>query len=275
MTLRKSSLAEGWYPQDPEEIIRFLSAFKTSQYEGPVRAVIAPHAGWFYSGKIAAKAVSCLDRGIETLALIGGHLPPCQRPLFAMEDAVQTPLGRMALDTGLRDAMIAGVQGQEDKFQDNTVEVLLPMARFFFPEAALLWMRLPDDMSSLDVGKALAVEACRQQRNLAVLASADLTHYGPNYGFTSKGTGEEALKWVREVNDRRLIEAVESGNHEEVLIRARSEGSTCSAGAILGAMGFAQASGIGPAKLLEYGTSADAEKAAPKVSFVSYASFRF
>jgi len=275
MTLRKSSLTTGWYPQDPEEIIRFLSVFSASPYDGPARAVIAPHASWFYSGKMAAMAIACLDRQIETLAIIGGHVPADRKPLFAMEDAVQTPLGKMMFDTELRTAMLGETDGQEDSFPDNTVEVLLPMARFFFPKALLLWMRLPENMSSFEAGKTLATVAARQGRKLAVVASADLTHYGPNYGFTPMGTGPEALRWVEEVNDRRFIEAVEAGNPAEMLERARTECSSCSAGAVLGAMGFAQASGIGPAQLLEYGTSADVEKNSPKVSFVSYAAFAF
>jgi len=268
-------LTTGWYPQNQEEIISFLSGSDIDQVSTPVRAVIAPHAGWFYSGKTAARAIACLDRKIETLAVIGGHLSAGHKPLFAMEDAVQTPLGRIPLDTELRTAMIAETEGQADNFPDNTVEVLLPMARFFFPEALLLWMRLPENMSSFETGKTLASVAARQGRKLAVVASADLTHYGANYGFNPKGTGHVALRWVREVNDRRFIDAVEAGNPAEVLERAKTENSSCSAGAVLGAMGFAQASGMGQARLLEYGTSVDAEKASPMVSFVGYASFTF
>ncbi|MCL2191355.1 MAG: AmmeMemoRadiSam system protein B [Treponema sp.] len=257
---------------DPGEITRFLSGFDMG---APVRAVIAPHAGWFYSGKIAARAIARLDRQVETLAVIGGHLPGNGRPLFAMEDAVQTPLGKMALDAELRAAMLGETGGREDNIPDNTVEVLLPMARFFLPEASLLWMRLPENMSSFEAGKTLAAVAARLGRRLAVVASADLTHYGPGYGFAPAGIGPEALRWVEEVNDRRFIEAVEAGNPAEVLERAKTEKSSCSAGAVLGAMGFAQASGMNPAKLLEYGTSAGAEKNSPKASFVGYASFTF
>ena len=263
----------GWYPQNPEEITHFLSEF--ANMTNCTTAAIAPHAGWFYSGRIAARAVSLLDRKADTLAVIGGHLPAGRKPLFAMEDAVWTPLGNMAVDTELRAAMIGETAGEEDSFQDNTVEVLLPMARFFLPDASLLWMRLPSEMSSFEAGKALAAIARKQGRTLAVLASADLTHYGPGYGFAPRGIGPEAVRWVREVNDRRFIEAVESGDPASVLERAKADNSSCSAGAVLGVMGFAQATGAGSAKLLEYGTSADAEKSPPPSSFVGYAAFAF
>jgi len=275
MRLRKSSLPDGWYPGNSGEISRFLSEFASEAVIGPASVTIAPHAGWFYSGKIAARAVACLDKRAETLAVIGGHLPAGHEPLFAMEEAAETPLGNMAIDAELRAALIWEIGGKEDRFQDNTVEVLLPMARFFLPNASLLWMRLPADMSAFETGKALAAVAKKLGRKPAVLASADLTHYGQGYGFAPKGTGPEAMRWVREVNDRRFIDAVESGDPAAVLERATADNSTCSAGAVLGAMGFAQATGAGPARLIEYGTSADAELAGVPGSFVGYAAFAF
>ena len=262
MNLRESFLPLGWYPRDPGEISRFLSGTVKSYAKGHALAAIAPHAGWRYSGKIAARAVASLGGTIETLAVIGGHLPAGYPPLFAMEDAASTPLGPMTINAALRAALLKELGGKEDRYPDNTVEVLLPMARFFFPEATLLWLRLPAELRSFDAGKTVAAAAERLGCAIAVLASTDLTHYGPSYGFTPKGTGPDALRWVKEVNDRGFIDAVESGDPAAVLERAQTDSSSCSAGAVLGAMGFASASGInaaglGNARLLEYGTSVD------------------
>jgi hypothetical protein len=70
-----------------------------------------------------------------------------------------------------------------------------------------------------------------------------------------------------------LIEAVESGDPGAVLDRAESDSSRCSAGAVLGALGYASAINAGPARLLEYSTSADATTEIPD-SFVGYAAFQ-
>jgi AmmeMemoRadiSam system protein B len=145
------------------------------------------------------------------------------------------------------------------------------MARFFFPRARLLALRLPADFSSYETGKALAETAKALGRRLAVLGSTDLTHYGRNYGFSPRGEGQRALAWVREVNDRRFIDAVLSGDAGAVLSRAEEELSACSAGAVLGALGFVQAGGRRSApELLAYGTSADVDGEVPD-SFVGYA----
>jgi AmmeMemoRadiSam system protein B len=269
MNLRESSLPSGWYPRDPDEIGRFLSGMKRDTG----RAAIAPHAGWHFSGKIAAAATASLDMNIDTLVIIGGHLPAGYPALFAMEDAVSTPLGPMPIHSALRDTLIRELDGHEDGFPDNTVEVLLPMARYFYPSASLLWLRLPAEKSSFDAGKAIASAAGNLGCAVAVLGSTDLTHYGPNYGFTPQGTGSPALQWMRDTNDRRFIDAVLSGDTSAVLERAEKDRSSCSAGAVLGAMGFASARGAVPARLIQYGTSADVIGDAD--SFVGYAAFAF
>jgi AmmeMemoRadiSam system protein B len=273
MKTREASLPRGWYPREKNEISHFLSEFAGNS-ENRALAAVAPHAGWFYSGKIAARAVSSLRGDIDTLVIIGGHLPAGYPALFALEDAVSTPLGVMPIDTGLRSALMREIGGQEDRYRDNTVEVLLPMAHYFFPDARLLWVRLPADLSAYEAGKTLS--AISVGRSIAVIASTDLTHYGPNYDYAPKGCGWKALDWVREVNDRNFIQAVESGDPAAVLERAQADYSSCSAGAVLGAMGFALGKGLGPARLLEYGTSADTEKnGIVPDSFVGYAAMLF
>jgi len=269
MKVRKNCLPAGWYPRDPVEISSFLAKFDSGSGEKG-KIAIAPHAGWFYSGKIAAKAASSLIREIDTITVIGGHLPGNHPPLFAMEDAVETPLGNFSIDAELRNAVIGDIKGSDDIYRDNTVEVLLPMLRYFLPKASLLWMRFGADIKAYSAGIALANAAAKLGRRIAVLASADLTHYGPNYGFMPKGTGRQALQWVQQVNDRRLIEAVETGDAVAVLERAETEFSSCSAGALLGAMGAASVFCNASARLLEYGSSAGKETEIPD-SFVGYA----
>jgi AmmeMemoRadiSam system protein B len=276
MNLREYSLPAGWYPRSTGEIERFLEDFTTRQ--GRVQAAIAPHAGWFYAGRIAAQAVSALDRRAETVAVLGGHLPAGMPPLFALEDGARTPLGPMPIDADLRDTLVKDLGGKEDRYQDNTVEVLLPMVRFFFPQAMLLWVRLPAEIASFKSGEAIVYAAKKLNRRVTVLASTDLTHYGATYGFSPKGNGSAALRWVKEVNDAAFIRAVEAADPAATLERAEKDRSSCSAGAVLGAMGFAAATGAPPPRILEYATSAAAlapEGEECPESFVGYGAFVF
>jgi len=277
MQIREYSLPQGWYPRDPEDVKSSISRFLAEKdIFRRSRCAISPHAGWFYSGRIASVGVANLEDDAETVAVIGGHLSAGSPVLFAMEDAVRTPFGAMQIDKELRSALKKELDGEEDKFRDNTVEVLLPMVHYFFPKTMLLWIRLPAAVSSYEAGKLILRVSVKLGRKINVLGSTDLTHYGRNYGFMPQGSGRQALRWVSEVNDANFIKAVEGGNSNEVLLCAEKDFSACSAGAVLGAMGFADAGKFGGAKLLEYGTSADAQSddTIPD-SFVGYASMAF
>jgi AmmeMemoRadiSam system protein B len=275
---RKPCLPASWYPRDPGEIANFLESFRPAASAGDVSAAVAPHAGWYYSGVPAARAVAALAGGAaDTVAVIGGHLPGGVKPLFAMEDSCLTPVGEMEIDLEFRDLVKKDLGGRDDVWADNTVEVLLPIVKSFFPEAKLLWARFPADISSFDAGKTLAKAALSLGRRVKALGSTDLTHYGSHYDFNPKGFGRDALEWVKNVNDRRFIEAVIGGDPRHILDRAQREQSACSAGAVLGALGFAVETAAGfsagkpAAELLEYRTSADVT-GEPADSFVGYMS---
>jgi AmmeMemoRadiSam system protein B len=275
MQIREYSLPAGWYPRDPDDVSKTINRYLTGFTPVPSRAAISPHAGWYYSGRIAALGTASLDSQAQTIVVIGGHLSASSAPVFAMEDAVRTPFGHLSIDKQLRAALMKELNGKEDHFKDNTVEVLLPMVHFFFPKANLLWLRLPANIASFNAGKIISAAAAKLNRKVNVLASNDLTHYGSNYGFTSQGTGLSALRWVQEVNDAAFIHAVETGDKTGVLRCAEKDFASCSAGAVLGVMGFAKAEGLGNARLLEYGTSADLDKGKVPDSFVGYAAMVF
>jgi len=293
MILREPCLSPGWYPRQRGLIEEFLEPFakdappalagNSSEFSP---AAIAPHAGWYYSGLPAAMAVSSLDRDAETVAVIGGHLPSGMPILLAEEEGVKTPLGTMEIDQKLREEFKNLLpSSRPDRYQDNTVEVLLPMVHYFFPRARLLWLRFPADISSFEAGKLLAESAGKLGRRLVVLASTDLTHYGANYGFSPRGRGKPALEWVKKVNDAAFISAVLDADPSSALKHAEEDLAACSAGAVLGALGFSACLGKKDqgkmrARLLDYRTSADVgrdsdedlSEAEIPDSFVGYAS---
>jgi AmmeMemoRadiSam system protein B len=280
VNLRKPSLPPGWYPRQTEEIKRFLGSFKRPAADSPespvngARAAAAPHAGWYYSGAVAARAVSSLDSGAKTVVVAGGHLPAGYPVLAAPEDAAATPLGDIMMDVEFRDIIQKELQCAPDQYRDNTVEVLLPMVKYFFPEARLVWLRLPAENSSFEAGKIIARAAARLGRKTVLLGSTDLTHYGDNYGYSPTGRGRKALDWVRNVNDAGFIKAVLEDRPEEALRHAETALSACSAGAVLACLGFARETRAASAELLAYATSADVSLAGGEDvpdSFVGYA----
>jgi len=193
---------------------------------------------------------------------------PADRIVSAFEDAYETPLGDLRADTALRQRLAGAMELEEDRERDNTVEVHLPLVRFLTPGVLVLGLRAPPSPLSESLGEAIADAAAALGRRVAVAGSTDLTHYGSNYGYAPAGRGEDALRWVREVNDRRIIDRMLALDVAEALARARRERSACSIGGAAAAMSFARKSGAGSGTLVRYATSWDV---VPGESFVGYA----
>jgi MEMO1 family protein len=287
MSLRRRRLPPGWYPSDPESVQGLVRSWietgpgaKTGVASaGAALAAIAPHAGWAFSGRLAALAAASLAPArFSTLVIVGGHLPAGARPLAAGESAYDSPFGPVEADLELLQALESRLQAGgkavtgRDEAADNTVEVLLPIIAVLYPGVRLLWLRAPNDSTSIELGQALQAASASLGRTVACLGSTDLTHYGPNYGFSPMGRGAEAEIWVRERNDRDFIDALLAMDGPEALRRAESEHSACSPGAAVAALSFASSSGASRAALLDYSTSLEVRR---DDSFVGYAAIAF
>jgi AmmeMemoRadiSam system protein B len=274
MTVRKRVLPEGWYPQTESAASDDLNALfeHASRFNAPgagkAVSAVAPHASWYFSGAIAAAAAAALRRDAETVIVFGGHLSERDKPLVALEDGFSTPLGMLESDLELRDRIVSRFDFRTDSQPDNTVEILLPIVKRLFPHARAVWMRMPASIEAYRIGAAAAEIAVEIGRVVVAVGSTDLTHYGPNYGFTPKGAGEPALRWVREINDRRFIDALLGGDAETAVKRAVAEGSACSPGGAAAALGFAHQNKATAGRLIAYATSAERS---PSSSFVGYA----
>ena len=270
MKIRPRGLPSGWYPWGEKQTVREIEQFSSSIGHAGRNAVagVAPHAGWSYSGPLACRVIHSIPRDIHTVVVVGGHLAPHSGLLAAFEEGYETPLGVLQSDMELLDALRSSLPLREDRHADNTVEVQLPLLKHLHPHARALYLRAAPSEEALELGEALAAAAGRLGRKVAVVGSTDLTHYGDNYGFSPRGSGPQAVRWVKEVNDRRLMEALLEMELDRALELARREQSACSAGAAVAAARFAEKLGVEKGELLEYTTSYDIS---PAPFFVGYA----
>lgn len=266
MEIRGRSLPPGWYPGSRDEIGRTIAGWKDADPAASriALAAIAPHAGWFYSGKLAWAAWQAACEA-DTVVILGGHRPSGTSLLVSMQDAFDTPLGPIKADEETRSLLFDGLQTAADRQADNTLEIHLPFAAYRFPVAKAVLARVPNDSSAIDFGQRLAGIAARSMRRFFVLGSTDLTHYGPSYGFEPGGEGNEGKAWARAADDR-IIQAFMSFNDSEAL-KAANRGAACSVGAALATLSYARARGATKSELLGRGSS---DEIANGASFVGY-----
>lgn len=277
MARRKRGLPRGWYPAERKdcerEIQSFLEGWSPPDFlsGGEVGGII-PHAGWYFSGRLAARVFQSLKskREVEVVAVYGGHLGPEEPPLIVTEEVWETPFGEIGIDQEL----VKGLMGQMDTRKesptsgDNTIEVHLAMIKYFFPHAKLLAIRPPLSLGAISLGQEVAQMAQKKGISLLAIGSTDLTHYGPNYGLLNKGVAPASLEWVKKENDREWIDLALRMDMEGLLGHAQRNSSACSAGAAASAIASCKALGATQGTLLDYYTSYDI---LPDESFVGYA----
>ncbi len=266
-------LPPGWYPGSQSgcisEIDSFVAGVKPLPAGTKVYGGMMPHAGWFFSGKLAAQ-VFYLNAQVtkpQVVCIFGGHLGGNSPPLLVNEDAWETPLGEVPLATEFYKPLLAKMTMQPEYPGDNTIEVNMPLIKHFFPQSQVLAIRSPQSNAALKLGEAVAEVARELGKTILFFGSADLTHYGPNYGWAPKGTGAAAVQWVKEVNDKRFMDAVLQLDALGAVNAANQDQSSCSAGAPAAAIAAAQKMGANKALLVDYYTSYDVM---PGDSFVGY-----
>lgn len=270
MNIRRRILPRGWYPDNKKEIAAMISSWQSSMMETErnILAGVVPHAGWVFSGELTFDVVRRIPKSVDTVVVVGGHLPKEGGILLDIHEGWETPTGVAKCDIEFAGRIKKELSLTSDRTADNTVEAVVPMVHYLYPSKMVLCLRVEQGPKSIELGEVLAKIEKEMGRNIVVLGSTDLTHYGPNYGFYPKGTGIEAENWVREENDKSIIEALLNMEEEEALIKGVKDRAACSVGAAISALVFARNKSVSKGKLLAYKTSLDIHQAD---SFVGYA----
>jgi AmmeMemoRadiSam system protein B len=281
MNRRKRSLPRGWYPFDGKDcksqIESFLEGWSPSQSQSFAGlGGIVPHAGWYFSGKLAVRVFYSLKlkSKVDVVVLYGRHLSSESLPQVVTEEAWETPFGDIEIHTGFVKSLMKRIDSKKESPSsgDNTLEVQLAMVKYFFPDAKLLALRSPASLKAKELGEAVAETAQREGISVLAVGSTDLTHYGPNYGFLTKGIGPSAVEWVRKENDKGFVDRALKMDTEGLLKHAEENDSACSAGAAASAVATCKALGAKKGILLDYYTSYEI---LPDDSFVGYAGILF
>ncbi len=277
MSRRERILPRGWYPYDGKDCLRDIASYlKGWSFSLPPSfggwGGIVPHAGWYFSGKLAARVFHSLrsKRTVDLVVLYGGHLSSESPPLIVTDDKWETPLGDVEIDKEFVNHLMKRIETRKENPEsgDNTLEIQLAMVKYFFTKSKLLAVRSPASLRAKELGEAVAEIAQKEKISFVAVGSTDLTHYGPNYGFLRKGVGPLAVEWVKKENDKGFIDRALEMDIEGLLKHAEENDSACSAGAAASAMASSKVMGAKKGILLDYYTSYEVM---PDDSFVGYA----
>jgi AmmeMemoRadiSam system protein B len=183
LKLRPPAVAGSFYPAGQKQLKTEMAALLAHAEPSPAPrlvGVIAPHAGYMYSGPIAASAFAPLSRAIgnfERVLLLGPpHYVPVRGIAAPSSAAFATPLGEIEVDTNIVAALAeAGLVTIDDRAHapEHSLEVELPFLQILLGRFALIPLLVGD---AAPEAVAAIIDAVLDERTLLVV-STDLSHY--------------------------------------------------------------------------------------------------
>jgi MEMO1 family protein len=218
--------------------------------DGTIRALIVPHAGYMYSGRVAAAAYRLVgDGGFETVVILG----PSHRLAFTgasiwPEGIFETPLGPAAVDMEVARLLTRAGGFRFDPAahaEEHSVEVQVPWIQTVLPKARIVPVVLgtPSEETAQALGGALADLA--KTRKILVVASTDLSHFLARRD--AQALDRETAEMLRTLKTGALLRGA-----------LRSDNRMCGTAAVLAALAFARKEGAARVDILAYADSAEA-----------------
>lgn len=248
----------GWYPADRDELLAFLEEVMPEVPKGDpgmaARLIVAPHAGYRYSGRYAAAAFAATPVPDRAVLLTVVHRPRQDTPALGVwvGDAWETPLGDVPVDVEVVEHLLAVGAGYAPDLAthgaEHSGELQMPFLRYRNPSVRLTAIAVAagDARGLVTAGEALASVLASLGEPAIIVASTDLSH--------------EQETSPREVaaRDRVYIERMLAIDPEGLHAAATRPGATM-CGYHPTTLGLAAARGLGAreGRLLGYGTSAE------------------
>ena len=268
--IRKSSLAGSWYPGNPN-ILRtsigdFFQRVPEELSTGNIVGLVAPHAGYIYSGQVAAYAYKMLQGHVFDAVIVIG---PSHRLSFRGisiydQGGYETPLGTVLVDSSLADRIKSESRlvaaNPSAHLREHSIEIQLPFLQYVLGEFSFVPLLMGDQDRMTCEDLAAAIVKAVGQKKILVVGSSDLSHFH-SYDQALK-LDALALGYLEKMDAEGFLKGLEERQFE-----------ACGGGPAAVTMMAATTMGASSAKLLRYANSGDVT--GDKQSVVGYGAATF
>jgi hypothetical protein len=183
--MRQPAVAGQFYPLRPEYLEKELErCFEGLEIrEQDVIGAVCPHAGYVYSGKVAAHAYATLPKA-DTYILLGPNHTGYGSPVAVSKEAWKTPFGAVEVDVELADSLLGSIIDVDELAHryEHSIEVQLPFLQYRFGgdfRILPICMGMQDEETAIEVGNIIARLVSDRKQRVVFIASSDFTHYQP------------------------------------------------------------------------------------------------
>lgn len=263
--IRQPVVAGTFYPSSSQQLknkIETLIGRKPDRQDAI--ACMLPHAGYVYSGSVAAATLSSINIKEKIILLGPNHTGAGAEYSIMTQGIWQTPLGEVSIDADLAGRILSGSKylksDEEAHMHEHSIEVEIPFLQYIKKDFQIVpIIFLSDDFSALkNIGKEIAssIQKDNLKDSVTIIASSDMTHYEPQEDAERKD--KEAIQAILELNEDKLIDKILKLNI-----------SMCGYAPVIAMIAAAKALGAKSAKLVKYQTSGEVTQ--DKTSVVGYA----
>ena len=259
-SVRQPVFAGQFYPADSTLLLKQIKVFIENAKPGKIDdavAIVVPHAGYIYSGQIAADAYNQVKQNNYDLIVILGtnHTTAGFSGISVYpEGAFATPIGNAKIDNATAEELLKADSDVNTDLtvheKEHSIEVQIPFIKYLFPEAKILPIIIgePDIKMCSRFGKTLA--GIVKNKKVLIIASSDLSHY-PDF--------DDAIK-----TDNRTLKTIARLNPEEIFLEMQNQLKkgipqlvTCACGEapILAAIETSRELGANHASIISYSNS--------------------
>lgn len=258
--IRRSTIAGMWYPSEPADlrvlINEMFAQVPGHALPGPLHAIIAPHAGYRFSGSTAAHSYKqVIGERYEAVIILGpSHYAWVGEYAISAEDAYQTPLGAVPIHEDLVNELMTQLPSfsrvreplptHEGPHYEHSIELQLPFLQVALGTFTFVPVLMNADTLEVCVALGQAIAAVMRNRRILLVASSDLNHLNSYHAVRAQDA-----EVVSALHDFDLTEM------GRVLLDDRH--TVCGRGAILAASAAAQALGANHVEVLAQTNSGD------------------
>ncbi len=248
--MRQPTVAGQFYPLRPENLEKELKhCFEGLEIrERNILGAVCPHAGYVYSGRVAAHVYAALPK-TDTYILFGPNHTGYGSPVSVSTDTWKTPLGILEVDRELADGLSGSIVDADELGHryEHSIEVQLPFLQYRFDQdfrILPICLGMQDEETAIEVGALIANLVSKNGKKVAFIASSDFTHYQP--ASLARETDNEIIEAILDLDV--------SGIYERLY---RRNASVCGYGPISAMLTASKKLGATRAELLNYSNSGE------------------